>query len=340
MYLITGGSGFCGFEIVKYLAAKGERALNFDIEPMPHPVDGVEFMAGDVRDPAAVRRVCKGAAAVIHAVAKVPISKAGRGFWDVNVDGTRNVLEVALKEGVRKVVHISSSAVQTSDKNPVEENAPYRPVGIYARSKRDAERVCLEYRAKGLPVDIIRPRTVLGPGRLGIFDIFFEWIAGGRDIYVIGNGLNRIQFLHVEDLAACCYLASQNAASDVFNVGSRQFGTLNEDLGALLEHAGTGSRIRHLPVWPSVAALAVLDVLRLSPLASWHYLTFHKDFYFSNENARRILNWKPRYANREILCGAYDDFLHHRGDAGSGRYGTSHRKRLGQGILNLVKRIS
>lgn len=336
-YLVTGGSGFCGFEIVKDLLRRGLQVRVLDVEPLPEPLSGVEFFRGDVRSLKDMEAACRGMDRVIHCVAKVPITKAGKEFWTVNVEGTRQVLEAAMRCGVKKVVHLSSSSVQLSEKNPVPEEAPFHPVGEYAKSKLAAEEVCRGYLNQGLKIDIIRPRTVVGRGRLGIFDILFEWISEGRKVYILGNGKNKIQFLHAEDLAACCYLASQQPLPHVFNVGSKDFSSLREDLQALIDEAGTRSRVVPVPVAPAVAALAVLDFLRLSPLASWHYLTYHKDFYFSNEKAKKILGWEPRYGNREILGQSYRDYLESRTRH---RPGFGHRKALKQQILGLLKKIS
>ena len=338
MYLVTGGSGFCGFEIVKFLLSKGERVRVLDIEPMPENIAGVEFVNADIRDGQNVSDACRGIDRVIHTVAKVPISKAGREFHEVNAGGTRHILEAALSHKIKKVVHLSSSAVQMSEHNPVPEEAPYNPVGLYARTKMEAEIICKEYIARGLSVDMIRPRTVIGSGRLGIFDILFDWIADGKNIYVIGSGRNKIQFLHSKDLAECCYLASQKAEAGVYNVGSKNFSTLREDLGALINFAGTGSKIVSLPVAPSILLLQILDVVRLSPLASWHYLTYHKDFYFNNEAAFKGLGWAPKYGNRDILMESYKSYRDKK--EAVAHFGTSHRKALKQGLLKILKRVS
>lgn len=341
MYLVTGGSGFCGVEIVKFLLKKGEKIRVLDIEPLPDELKNskIEFILADIRNKDKVNEACKGITKIIHTVAKVPISKAGKDFWNVNVEGTKNILEAALKNNIKKIVHISTSAIQFSNKNPVDENDAYHPIGEYAKSKLDGELVCKDYIKKGLDIDIIRPRTVLGDGRLGIFDIFFEWISEGKNIYLIGKGNNKIQFLHSEDLAKCCYLSSLKKGPNIFNIGSKEFSSLKEDLGYLLENAKTETRIVSLPIFPTIITLKILDILKLSPLASWHYLTFHKDFYFTNNHAKEILNWEPKYGNKEIFLISYKNYLENKKNK-TYNYGTSHRKPLKKGILKLLKFFS
>jgi len=339
-YLITGGSGYCGTEIGHYLLQKGADVRILDLEPPSGLPSEIEFMEGDIRDRKVVERACQGIDKVIHAAAKVPISKAGKAFYDVNVSGTRNILEASFKSRVNKVVYLSSSSVQFGNPSPVDEDAPYGTIAAYSKSKVEAEHVCKEYVRRGLPVDIIRPRTVVGIGRLGLFDILFDWIAEGRKIYIIGDGHNKIQFLHVQDLASCCFLSSRAAGSNIFNIGSKTFATLKEDLQALIDSAQTKSKVVCLPVKLTIECLRALDFLRLSPLAPWHYQTYHQDFYFTNERAKKNLSWQPQYGNAETLKMAYFDYLRARKQGQLTRFGTTHRKRLKQKVLNLLKLIS
>jgi nucleoside-diphosphate-sugar epimerase len=342
MNLITGGSGFIGSHIARHLARAGEEVRLLDA----HPPDAamfnskIHFVEADLRNAAAVRDACRGVARVFHIAALVPISKAGKEFWDVNVQGTRNVLEGALAHRVEKILHMSSSAVyDIGQPNPLTEDSPLKPLGVYARSKLDAESVCLDYRRRGLDISMVRPRTVIGPERLGIFSILFDWIGAGKKIYIIGNGKNRIQFVHVADLADACIKITAKASNEVFNIGADVFDDLETELGGLIDYAGTGSRIVRLNPALAAGALKILDNLGLSPLADWHYLSYHKDFFFDIAKTKTALGWKPTYSNQEMLREAYAWFRAN-ADRRFSHYGTNHNTLLKQALLKGVKWIS
>ena len=177
------------------------------------------------------------------------------------------------------------------------------------------------------------------PGRVGIFDILFDWIHDGRRVCVIGDGRNRFQFVHALDLLDAYFIAVQERTSGTYNVGTDRFGTLGEALDRLIAHAGSGSGVRHLPVGPAIGLLRLLDACRLSPLAPWHYRTYHKPFYF---DVQPLLDagWKPRYSNDEMLRECYDWFVAHRADREAVRAGSPHRRAVKQRALALLKKLS
>lgn len=342
MNLITGGSGFIGINIVRSLLEKGKRVRILDIAPPGVDIvkDKIEYLSVDIRNRQKVIEACQGIENIYHTVSLVPISKAGKKFWDVNVEGTRNILEGALKYGIKKIIHMSSSAVyDINQKNPLTEESPIKPLGIYGHSKYAAEKVCYEYRKKGLDITIVRPRTVLGPERLGIFGILYDWIKRGKNIYIIGGGENKIQFIHVKELADACILMAEKTGSDVFNIGTDRFSTLKDDLKTLIDYARTESRIVCLNPKLAIGILRILDKLGLSPLADWHYLTYHKDFYFDITRAKKILNWQPHYSNKEMLIESYQWYLGHLKEA-EAQIGTTHRKSVRQKLLRLLRRVS
>ena len=159
---------------------------------------------------------------------------------------------------------------------------------------------------------MIRPRTILGHGRLGIFHILFDWIREGANIPVLGRGDNLYQFVHVDDLAAACALAAARPGPTSYNVGTDRFGTMRELLEGLIRHAGTRSRVRGVPIGPAVVAMRMTSALGLSPLGPYHALMYGRAMYFDVSKARRELGWAARFANDEMIADSYDWFLRHR----------------------------
>src|SRR5215210_6470654 len=182
----------------------------------------------------------------------------------VNVDGTLTLLSAAAEAGVRRVVFVSSTAVYgVPDKHPIDEDDPLDGVGHYGESKIEAERVCRAFVERGLDCVILRPKTFIGPERLGVFEILFDWVREGRRIYVLGDGSNRYQLLAVDDLVAAILLAASRraAAGETLNVGAKEFGTVRSDLQALIDHAGSPSPVTPVPARPAEVALRALELL-------------------------------------------------------------------------------
>lgn len=238
-------------------------------------------------------------------------SRARKKYFKVHVDGTRKILEASLQTKIAKVVFISTSAVYGVPRQvPITETTQPSPLGDYGLSKYLAEKVCAEFKTKGCDISILRPRALVGRGRLGIFSILYERIRRGKIIPILGSGKNLFQFLSGRDLASACYLASEKPCyQEDFNLGAEKFGTVEECLSFLIRHAKTKSRILPLPVWPAQAVLFLLDCLRLSPLVNWHYRTPHKPFYFDISKAKTLLGWQPIDSNQDMLCEGYDWYL-------------------------------
>ena len=338
-HLITGGSGFLGNLIAHRLLASGEEVRILDIWEDPSRPPEIEFVRCDVRDATGVGNAMRGIDIVHHNAALVPLTKSGKDFARVNIDGSRIVAEQAAGR-VRAFIHMSSSAVYGSPACPITAETPYRPIEIYGRAKLAGELAVREVCEKhGTALTVIRPRTILGPGRLGIFQILFEWIAAGQNIFVIGDGNVKFQFVHAGDLIDAYMLALRLGKPGIYNVGAARFGTLREALENLVCHAHSTSRVRSLPAGPAIRTLRALDFLGLSPLAPWHYLTYHKPFYF-DVNALLQLGWRPRYSNDDMFRESYDWFLANRRAAGAAKDGSPHRRRVREGVLWLLKKIA
>ena len=278
---------------------------------------------------------------LVHAAAALPIQASRESIRSVNVGGTATLLAAASEAGVRRHVLVSSTAVYGIPKvHPIYEDSPLVGVGWYGESKIEAEEVTRDFGRRGLEFAIVRPKTFVGPERLGVFEILFDWIREGRRIYVLGSGHNRYQLLAVEDLVDAIVLAAERpeAAGETVNVGAKEFGTVREDLGALIAHAGSESASTSFPAKPAEIGLRVLELLRVSPLAEWHYKTAHRDSFVDVGKAERLLGWEPRFSNAEALCRTYDWYLAHRETLKGA--GVTHRVPWNQQALGLLKKIS
>jgi nucleoside-diphosphate-sugar epimerase len=340
LWSISGGAGFLGLHLSRRLLADGHDVRTLDVVPLDDAEleRSVDERRGDIRDRESVRKLVDGADVVVHAAAALPIQASRESIRSVNVGGTENVLRAGDDAGVRRVVFISSTAVYgVPEKHPIEEDDPLVGVGWYGESKIDAEGLC---RVAAVETTIVRPKTFIGPERLGVFEILFDWIREGRRIYTLGKGNNRYQLLAVEDLVDAIVRAGNEpkAARETFNVGATEFGTVRSDLQALIDHAGSSSRLQPVPVKPAEIALRGLELLRVSPLAEWHYKTAHKDSFVDVTKAQRLLGWQPRLSNRDALIETYDWYLANRGRVGEA--GVTHRVPWNQQALGLLKRLS
>jgi nucleoside-diphosphate-sugar epimerase len=334
--LVTGGSGYFGSLLAVQLLERGHSVRVLDLQDATDRPATVEFVQGDIRDPKAVRAAVSDVDVVFHNVAQVPLAKDPRLFNDVNVTGTQILLDACADAGTRKVVHTSSSAVfGVPASNPVDEETPPSPAESYGWAKYEAELLCHRASENGLDVSIIRPRTILGHGRLGIFSIVFDWVADGADVFVLGRGDNTYQFVHAFDLADACIRAGGRAGPRTYNIGAAEFGTMREALEGLISHAGTRSRVRSLPAGPTTLAMRATAAAKLTPFAPYHWIMYGKSLWFDIRRAQLELGWQPEYSTNQMFAESYDWFLANR----SVRDGASeHRRPVRQGILSTAKR--
>jgi nucleoside-diphosphate-sugar epimerase len=341
VWAISGGAGFLGLHLARRLLADGHEVRSLDLVRLDESGLEVHELRGDIRDAAACRQLVEGARILVHAAAALPIRGSREEIRSVNVDGTLTLLSAAAEAGVKRVVFVSSTAVYgVPEKHPIEEEDPLEGVGFYGESKIAAEEVCRAFMRRGLDSVILRPKTFIGPERLGVFEILFDWIREGRRIYVLGDGSNRYQLLAVEDLVEAIVLAARKraAAGETVNVGAKEFGTVRSDLQALIDHAGSSSRLTPVRVKPAEVILRGLELARLSPLVEWHYKTAYRDSFVDVSRAERLLGWKPRLSNADALIETYDWYLAHRDELAEG--GVTHRVPWDQRALGVLKKIS
>src|SRR5829696_7858590 len=208
-YLVTGGAGFLGINLIRYLLERGHRVTSLDIADFDYPERSrINEVKGDIRDRALVDKTMEGIDIVVHTAAALPLYSV-EDIFSTDVDGTRNVIDSAKQHGAERFVMISSTAVYgVPDHHPLYETDQMVGVGPYGEAKIRAEGVCEEYRAQGMCVAIIRPKSFIGPERLGVFALLYDWAKDGRGFPMIGSGNNRYQLLDVEDLCEATYLTA------------------------------------------------------------------------------------------------------------------------------------
>jgi nucleoside-diphosphate-sugar epimerase len=338
--LITGGAGFLGINLVRYLLERGYKVRSLDIAPFDYPERArIEVHTGDIRDRAAVERAMEGVDLVVHTAAALPLYKPA-DIFSTDIDGTRNVIQSAFERKAERFVHISTTAVYgIPDHHPLLETDRMDGVGPYGQAKVQAEEVCLGYRAKGMCVPIIRPKSFIGPERLGIFAMLYDWAKDGKNFPLPGSGKNRYQLLDVEDLCESIYLCltlEPERVNDTFNIGAKEFTTIKQDFQAVLDAAGFGKKIISFPSAPATAALVLADKLKISPVYKWAYGTVTEDSFVSVEKAEKILGFRPKYSNKDALVRNYRWYVEHLADFQNAT-GVSHRVPWNQGIWKIAK---
>jgi len=343
MILITGGSGFLGINLIRYLLNNGiKNIISFDLIDFDYPEKNqITTIVGDIRDKNILKDILKNIKCVIHTAAALPLYSK-QDILTTDIDGTKNLLEISLEYKVDRFIHISSTAVYgIPDHHPLYEDDELKGVGHYGNSKIEAEILCNRFRKKGMCIPILRPKSFIGPERLGIFSILYDWSNSGRNFPMIGGGKNRYQLLDVEDLCAAIYntlVLDKELVNDTFNIGAKEFSTMKEDYQAVLDYAGYGKKIINFPVFPILWTLRLLDIIGVSPIYKWVYETAYKDSFISIKKAENILGFNPRYSNKDALIRNYIWYIENI-DSFKNEYGVSHRVPWNMGILNPLKKI-
>jgi len=245
-----------------------------------------------------------GADAVVHCASALP-SYPADAIHDVIVGGTRSVLMAGKRAGW--------AGSCTSPRPPCTgSRASCRRRRIIPGSRwtctagrRRGRGVAEKFRADGMCLTIVRPKTFLGPGRMGLFAMLFEWAEEGRNFPVLGTGDVRIQMLAIEDLIAAVatiLAAPDDQANDTYNIAAAEFGTLRTDFQAVLDLAGHGKRVVSLPKRPALAALQLLERTRLSPVYGRLLHKLLADSYVSIDKSQDRLGFWPTMSNVDAFC--------------------------------------
>jgi len=316
--LITGVTGFTGGRLAELLLDRGVpvRGLVRDGgSATALEQRGMELAKGDLRDADAVSRAAEGVERIYHVAATFREPGIPRqAYFDVNVGGTRNIMDAALRHGVSSVLHTSTVGVHGHIPNPpATESAPFGPGDAYQESKLEGELLALEYqRERGVPVCVVRPGAIYGPGDLR-FRKLFRAIAR-RKFVMIGSGTPRYHLTYVDDLCEGMILAAntpQAIGKAYIVAGTPPAPTLNEFVQLIASIIGVPAPRWRIPFWPVYAASVLCEkVWKILPGAPPIYPRrvdfFRKSRSFDCSLARNELGYMPRVSLEEGLQRTFE----------------------------------
>lgn len=340
--LVTGGAGFLGINLIRHFLGKGHQIMSLDIADFDYPEkEIITEIKGDIRDRDTVRKALEDVDVVVHTAMALPLYEPEE-IMTTGIDGIKILLEESLNNKIERFVHISSTAVYgIPNHHPLFETDNLDGVGPYGIAKVEEEKICEEFRKKGMVIPIIRPKSFIGPERLGVFALLYDWAYTGHGFPMIGNGSNRYQLLDVEDLCDAIYssiMLDKSKVNNTFNIGAKEYTTMREDYQAVLDFAGHNRKIKGLPEKPIIWTLRLLESLNLSPLYKWVYETASKDSFVSIDKAEKLLDYKPKFSNKDALIRNYKWYIDNL-DSFQNQSGVSHRVPWKQGILGLAKKF-
>jgi 2-alkyl-3-oxoalkanoate reductase len=316
--LVTGGTGFTGKALVRRLLDDGHTVVALDNKEghKTHELRewGAEVVIGSVTDPEVVDRCVRGADIVHHlAAAFREMHLPDHEYRHINVEGTRIVLDAALRHGVKKFIYCSTCGVHGNVENPpASEDSPIAPADYYQQSKYDAEPITLEYHARGVPSTIIRPAAIFGPGDPGRYYMIFKRVAKGT-FPMFGSGKTLYHSLYIDNLIDAFVLAQDptKGLGQAYLIADAEYVEIEDMVRRIARAMGKDVRIPHYPVWPVVIAGHVVEKACkpfgiAPPIFPRRVDWFRQDRAFSIEKARSDLDYNPKVSFDEGLRRTYE----------------------------------
>lgn len=311
--LVTGGTGFTGKALVKRLLEQGHQVVALDYQEGLKTEElrawGAEVVIGSVTDKDVVRRCVQGVEVVHHLAAAFRELDVPNSYYrEVNVEGTRNVLEAAGAAGVRRFIYCSTCGVHGNvDNPPGDENAPINAADYYQQTKYDAEPVVLEYHRKGLTSVILRPAAIYGPGDPERFYMIFKRVAGGT-FPMFGSGKTLYHPLYIDHLVDAFLLAQEEGKGDgeAYLIADEEYVEIEDLVRRTAKALGVQVRIPHYPLWPLIIAGHVCEKVCKPfhikpPIFPRRVDWYRQNRAFDISKARRDLGYAPTISLDEGL---------------------------------------
>lgn len=311
--LITGSSGFLGEELVNYFSKDGfiyavDKNDPINFKDSNHKIKQFRCDIGNFDN---IEKIFKENEIniVIHSAAELLYERDSKKVWKSNYDGTKNLLNLSKKYSIERFIFTSTSAIFEKDyKLPIDEDEPSSAIDDYGKSKYAAERFILNYDYDGSCV-IFRCPLIIGKKRLDKLALLFEMVKNDMNIWVVGDGKNKIQFIHCFDLIKAIEASLTLKGKHLFNIGSDNVKSLNSTFQELLKHANSSKKLRHFPKLPGLILLKLFNFLGLVPFGPYHRRFLISNSVFNTDRIKKYLKWEPTYTNEKMLSECYDNYV-------------------------------
>jgi nucleoside-diphosphate-sugar epimerase len=312
--LVTGGTGFTGSHLTRRLLDRGHQVVVIDSQKGMCYDDlvklGAKVHLGSITDRDLVNKAVKGCEVVHHVAAMFrQVNQPKQVYWDVNVEGTRVVLDAALRHGVRSVVNCSTQGVHGDIKHePGDEHSPIAPADYYQYTKYEGEKVIPEFLGQGTKIVTLRPTAIYGPGDPDRYMIIFKKVKNGQFL-MFGDGTTHYHPVYIDNLVDAFEVAAESKQGDgeAYIIGDEKYYSLNDLVTEVAHSLGVDLHIRHLPFWPLWTAALACEVVykplpQDPPLFRRRVDWFRQNRAFSIHKAQRDLGYKPKVGLEDGLA--------------------------------------
>ncbi len=314
VHVVVGGCGFTGTHLIRRLLAREAPVIAIDTADLPVEFSGrVVHHRIDIRDASALESIPLPEDAIIYHLAArqfhgdVPRFDQDDWFADVNVRGTRTVLEWMSGISRPRLVYLSTDMVYGFPETvPVTPTHPKRPLGPYGRSKLAAESLCEQARERDYRITILRPRMIVGPGRFGILTKLFRLMGTGLPVPTIGSGMNRYQMISVEDVVDAIIACTERGFPQLaLNLGSGDAPPVKQLLKNTIRRIGSRSPVIPIPAPPLKWLLAALEGTGMRVLHREQYQIADLNYVVDIAQSLEALGWTPSRNDEDMLVDAY-----------------------------------
>jgi len=346
MHLVTGSAGYVGGLISDKLLEEKIKVIGVDLHNTYSNINSknLKSIQGDITDTEFLRSVFennKNISCIYHCAAKLLYKNREKDlFFKTNIDSTKNLIDLAIKNKVKNFIYISSNCVYGKvNALNLPENTKLQPFEKYGESKLQSEKILMSYKDK-INIVIIRPPTIIGEGRLGILSVVFDFIKENKKLCLVGSGNNKYQFVYGKDLAQACLLSSKYKKSNIFNIGTYDPHSLNQMFRNIIKTTNSKTKLYYLPSSIMLPIMKICYKIGISPLGPYQYNMMTNTYSGDITLIKNELNWEPTKNNLEILLDSYNYYIDNYDIIHNNSRLSGHKKVGKAGIIKLLKWLS